>query len=110
VCKQGNPLLSSLVQEKCAVRLLKVWENVPHSCQVHFAQMAHTVWTQVYDEWIYCAPGTESMTVLCADRDPVDIPLKGGDKLPNDPTRKGYIQVALLHPMRSALANSSNHK
>jgi len=78
VCKQDKPLLSSLVQEECAVRLLKVWKTLPDSCEVHLVKLTHTVWTQVNDnEWIYCAPGTESMTVLCNDRDPVDIPLKG---------------------------------
>ena len=37
------PLLSSLVQEKCAMRLLKVWENVPDSREVNFAQLTHTM-------------------------------------------------------------------
>jgi hypothetical protein len=36
------------------------------------------------------------MTVLCADRDPVDVPLKGAGKLLIDPTYKGYSRAALL--------------
>jgi hypothetical protein len=51
--------------------------------------------------------------VLCADPDPVDIPLLvggGGGKLLYDPTCNGYSQSALLQPRRSVLANSSNHK
>ena len=68
VCRQENPLLSSLVQEECAVRLLKMWKSLPDSCEVNFVQLTHTVWTQVYDnEWIYYTPGVESLTVLCAD-------------------------------------------
>ena len=54
VCKQGKPLLSSLVQEECAVRLLKVWKTVPDSCEAHLVKLTHTVWTQLNDnEWIY---------------------------------------------------------
>jgi hypothetical protein len=45
VCKQGKPLLSSLVQEECTVRLLKMWK----CCEVHLVQLPHTVWTQVND-------------------------------------------------------------
>jgi len=111
VCKQDKPLLSSLVQEDCAVRLLKVWKTLPISCKVHLVKLTHTVWTQVNgNEWIYYAPGTESMTVLCNDRDPVDIPLKGAGKLVIDPTCKGYSKAALLQPMRSLFANSSNNR
>jgi hypothetical protein len=76
VCRQDKPLLSSLVQEECTVRLLKVWKTLPESCEVNFVQLTHTVWTQVSDnEWIYYTPEVDSMTVLCADRNPVDIPL-----------------------------------
>jgi len=46
--------------------------------------------------------------VLCSDRDPVDIPLKGAGKLIIDSTCKGYSKAALLQPMRSVLANNSN--
>ena len=111
VCKQDKPLLSSQVQEECAVRLLKMWKTLPNSCEVHFVQLTHTVWTPVNDnEWVYYAPGTDSMTVLCNDRDPVDIPLKGAGKLFIDSTCKGYSKAALLQPMRSVLVNSSKTK
>lgn len=59
-----------------------MWENVPDSCEIKFVQLAHSVWTKINDnEWIYYTPGTDNMTVLCADRDPIDIPLKGAVKL-----------------------------
>jgi hypothetical protein len=40
------------------------------------------------------------MAVLCADRDPIDLPLRGAGKLILDPTRKGYSKAALLQPVR----------
>jgi hypothetical protein len=108
VCKQEKPLLSSLVQEECAVRLLNMWKSLPESCEVNFVQLTHTVWTQVNDnEWIYYTPGVDSMTVLCTGSDPVDIPLKGAGKLTLDPTCKGYSRAALLQPMRVIKANGS---
>ena len=86
-------------------------ENLPDNCEVHLVKLTHNVWTQVDDnEWIYYAPGTEIMTVLCNDRDPVDIPLKGADKLVIESTCKGYSKAAILQPMRSLLANSSNNR
>jgi hypothetical protein len=50
------------------------------------------------------------MTVLCADRDLVDIPLKGAGRLQIDPTCKGYSGAALLQPIRVLHANSSNSR
>jgi hypothetical protein len=69
------------------------------------------VWTRVDDNgWVYYTPGTDSMTALRADRDPVDIPLNGAGKLFFDSTCKGYSKAALLQAMRSVLANSSNNR
>lgn len=91
VRQQDKPFLSSLVQEECAVQLLKVWKTLPKSCEVHFVQMTHTVCTQVNDnEWVYYTPEAESMTVLFSNCDPLDIPLKGEGKLFLKSTCKGY--------------------
>ena len=87
--------------------LLQVWKALPSSCKVNFVQLTHTMWTQVSDdEWVYYSLGSESMTMLCDDRDPVDIPLKGAGKLSLDSTCKGYSKAALLQPMCSILANN----
>jgi hypothetical protein len=51
------------------------------------------------------------MTILCADRDPLDnIPLKGAGRLSVDPTCKGYSRAALLQPLHAAKVNNSNAK
>ena len=109
VCKQNKPLLSSLTQEECAVRLLKERKNLPDSCEVHYVQLTNTVWTQINDnEWIYYVPRRDSMTILCTGQDPVDIPLKGAGRLSVDPTCKGYSRAALLQPLRAVKANKSD--
>jgi len=50
------------------------------------------------------------MTVLCADRDPIDIPLRGAGKLVLDPTCKGYSKAALLQPVRVIKAYGSRSR
>ena len=86
ICKQDKPLQSSVVQDECAVRLLQTWKTLPNSCEVHFVKLTNTVWKQINDnEWIYYVPQSDSITALCNDRDPVDITLKGADKLVLDP-------------------------
>ena len=93
------------------MRVLKVSKSLPDSCEMHFVQLTRTVWIQVNDyEWVYYAPGTDSLTMLCADRDPTAIPLQGAGKLAIDSTCKGYSKAALLQPMRSVLANGPNNR
>jgi hypothetical protein len=78
---------------------------------VHYVQLTHTVWTQINDnEWIYYVPRKDSITILCAGRDPVDVPLKGAGRLSVDSTCKGYSRAALLQPLRKGKANTSNAK
>ena len=111
VCKQSKPFLSSLVQEECAVLLLQVRRSIPNSCEVSVVKLTNTVWTQVSDnEWVYYVPGKESITVLCADRDPVDVPLRGAGKLVIRPTCKGYSKAALLQPLHSVTVKNSQYK
>jgi hypothetical protein len=66
------------------------------------------VWTQIRDtEWVYYVPSKDSITILCAVQDPVDIPLKGVGKLSVDSNCKGYRRAALLQPLRIGKANKS---
>lgn len=108
VCKQDKPLLSSLTQEECAVRLLKERRILPSRCEIHYVRVNHTIWTQVSEnEWVYYVPGRDSTTILCAD---VDVPLKGAGRLSVDPHCKGYSRAALLQPLRTPRVNWSSIK
>jgi nucleoside diphosphate kinase len=108
VCKQSKPLLSSLMQDECAVKLLKEWKKLPNDCEVNYIQLTHTVWTQISDnEWIYYVPSKDSITILCNGQDPIDIPLKGAGKLSIEPNCKGYSRAALLQPLRAGKMNTS---
>jgi hypothetical protein len=84
-----------------------MWKSLPKSCEVHLVQLTHTVWTKVHDNECLYTPGANSMKVLCADRNPIDIPLRGATKLVLDPTCKGYGKAALLQPVRVIKADGS---
>jgi hypothetical protein len=108
VCKQDKPLLSSLMQEECAVRLLNEQKTLPGNCEMYYVVLNYTVWTQICtNEWVYCVPRRNSMTILCADRDPVDVPLKGAGRLSVDPNCKGYSRTALLQLLCAVNVNTS---
>jgi len=47
---------------------------------------------------------------LCAERDPVDVPLKGAGRLSIDPNCKGYSRAALLQPLHTVRVNASSFK
>ena len=50
------------------------------------------------------------MTIFCAGRDPVDVPLKGAGRLSVGSTCKVYSRAALLQPLRAVTTNKSNTK
>ena len=47
------------------------------------------------------------MTILCAGRDPVDVPLKGDGRLSMELSCKGYNRTVLSQPLRAVNANTS---
>jgi hypothetical protein len=82
ICKQKHPLLSSYLQESCAVKLLQHRREIPKSCDTRLVQIRNTIWTQLdNNEWIYFVPTTESVTVICIGKEPIDVTLTGVGKL-----------------------------
>ena len=97
VCKQDQPLLSSHLHENCMVQLLQHRGNVPPICDKRIVDISNSVWTQLLNnEWIYFIPKRESVTVLCADKPPVDVILSGIGKLGISANCKGYGKSALF--------------
>ncbi|KDR06842.1 hypothetical protein L798_03894, partial [Zootermopsis nevadensis] len=47
ICKQKHPLLSSHLQESCAVKLLQRRREIPNSCDTRLVQVKNTIWTQL---------------------------------------------------------------
>jgi hypothetical protein len=98
ICKQTRPLLSSHMQEACAMKLLQPRKDIPKICDTRIVQLTHTIWTQLEqrNEWIYFIPLSDSISILCPDKDPMDVTLTGTGKLTIQPNCKGYSLTALL--------------
>jgi hypothetical protein len=58
----------------------------------------HTIWTQLEkrNEWVYFTPVSDSITIVCQEKEPVEIKLTGTGKLNIDSGCKGYSLTALL--------------
>jgi hypothetical protein len=97
ICRQDRPLLSSHLQEACVVKLLQPRREIPKNCETRLVQFKSTIRTQLDNNaWIYFAPIEESVTILCTDRDPVDVALTGVGKLTLDAGCKGYTSIAFM--------------
>ena len=97
VCKQNQPLLSSHLHENCMVKLLQPRGSVPHSCDKRVVEISNSVWTQLTNnEWIYFVPLSESVTILCTDKPPVDVLVLGIGKLRIGTNCKGFGKSALF--------------
>jgi hypothetical protein len=97
VCKQNQPLLSSHLHENCMVKLLQPRGSVPPSCDKRVVEISNSVWTQLTNnEWIYFVRLSESVTILCTDKPPVDVLVLGIGKLGISAYCKGYGKCALF--------------
>jgi hypothetical protein len=68
----------------------------------------HTIWTQLEkrNEWIYFIPQSDSITILCPEKEPTDVLLTGTGKLMIQPGCKGYSLTALLATQNDIQVNT----
>jgi hypothetical protein len=65
-----------------------------------------TVWIQLLNnEWIYIFPIADSVTVLCGDKEPVDVSLNGMGNLHINSGCKGYSFTVLLQTNFTVTSN-----
>lgn len=109
ICKQNHPLMSSHARESCAVKMLQPRRTIiPRSCETRVVELKSTVWIQlVNNQWIYFAPYADTVTILCNEKEPVDITLQGIGKLHINSGCKGYSTSALLQTSFTVVSNSS---
>jgi hypothetical protein len=98
VCKQQRTLFSTATVESCGVKMFQKREILPFECDRRLVHLSHTMWIQLRSNtWIYFAPDLDTITVLCNDRSPVDVGLKGVGRLQVHPGCKGYGTTAILY-------------
>jgi hypothetical protein len=80
------------MQEVCVMKLLQTRIDIPKICDTRIVQLTHPIWTQLEqrNEWIYFIPLSDSITILCPDKNPIDITPRGMGKLMVEPNCKGY--------------------
>ena len=97
VCKQNQPLHSSHLYENCMVKLLQPRGSVSRICEKRIVEISNSVWTQLANhEWIYFVPSSESITILCMEKPPVDVIVSGIGKLGINANCKSYGKSALF--------------
>jgi hypothetical protein len=111
ICTQKHPLLSSHLHESCAVKLLQQEVEIPKNCDTRLAQVKNTIWTQLdNNEWLYFAPVAKRVTVLCNDRDPLDVTVTGVGKITLHERCKGYSAFAHLQSSLIIKAKALNQE
>jgi hypothetical protein len=61
------------------------------------------------NKWIYFIPSSESITILCPEREPIDVTLTVTGKLSIQSSCKGYSLTALLTTTNDIKVNNSKH-
>ena len=96
VCKQNQPLLSSQLHENYMVKFLQPRGSVPPSCDKRVVEISNSVRTQLTNEWIYFVLLSESVTILCMDKPPVDVLISGIGKLGISTNCKGLWKICII--------------
>jgi hypothetical protein len=93
------------------VKLLQPRRNIPHSCDKRVMEISNSVWTQLENnEWIYFVPTSESTTIPCTDRVPVDVTLTEIEKLGIVAGCRGYSKSALLQTHSVSTINGTKYE
>jgi hypothetical protein len=107
VCTHQHTLLSTIAMESCAVSLFLKRDTLPPVCETRVVKLTNTVWTQLSNNaWIFYAPQSDVITLLCQDVRSVDVSLTGIGRLQILPACKGYSPRTLLH-VTSVIGNAS---
>jgi hypothetical protein len=77
ICEQEFPLFISHSASDCEVLMLQLIRTVPKTCAQSILELKETLWITLNDNsWIYVAPATTRMTILCSDQNPTDIEIE----------------------------------
>jgi hypothetical protein len=109
ICKQSQPLLNSHLRESSLVKMLQPRVSIPRSCDTRIVSITHPVWTKLEkrNEWIYFIPNSDSVTIVCAHREPLEIIIGHTGKLAIQAGCRGYTKTALLSTMNEIKVNVS---
>jgi hypothetical protein len=97
VCKQNQRLVFSHLHENCMVILLEPRGSVPPSCDKGMVEISNSVLTQLTNnKWLNFVPTSESITVRCVGKPPVNVLVSAIGKLRKCANCKGFDNSALF--------------
>jgi hypothetical protein len=97
------------VDEECEAQMIQPIHSIPASCSQRIAELKHTLWTQLNNnEWLYVAPKSDILTVLCSRHKPTDVTLLGTGKLQLNPLCKAYGSRILIRSHSTFVTNRTN--
>ena len=74
--------------------------TLPAVCDTRLVRLSRTLWTQLtHNIWIYFAPRSDVITLLCQNGNPVDVTFRGVGELQIRAGCKGYGTAAILYSL-----------
>ena len=108
ICKQTHPLLSSCSLDSCAVKTLQPLRGVPTGCETRVVHLSNTLWIPLQsNSWIYFAPHVDTTTILCRNRQHIDVNLVGVGRLSVLAGCKGYRVSVVLQANSVMISNAT---
>jgi hypothetical protein len=82
LCKQDFPLFSSHMSTDCEVQVLQPIRLVPQGCTRKVVEVRETLWVPLRENtWMYVAPMSEELTVICTGQQPTTVEIKASGML-----------------------------
>ena len=109
VCKQSQPVQLTHLDEECEAQMFEPIRSIPASCSQRIVELNHTLWTQLdNNEWVFVAPKSDVLTVLCSKHEPTDVKLLGTGKLQLNPMCKAYGNRILIQSHSTLVTNRTS--
>ena len=109
ICKQTQPVQLTHLDEECEAQMIQTLSSIPSSCSQRIVELNQTLWTQLdNNEWLYVAPKSDVLTVLCNKHEPTDVRLLGTGKLKLNGMCKAYGSRILIQSHSTLSTNRIN--
>jgi hypothetical protein len=109
VCKQRFPLQVSHTTSDCEAQLLQPIRAIPKGFTKRILELRETLWTPLRDNsWIFMAPVTNHITVICPGQEPTEIEIKGSGTLTFLADCTGYGEKILIRSITTHSVNRTN--
>jgi hypothetical protein len=107
VCKEEIPIHTYIPETDCESTLLHPSTiKIPYHCEYRFLKLKHTLWIPLHlsNEWLYVAPESETLTVLCPE-ETTTLKIQTKGKLTLNAGCKGYTSYVTLYSMSAITTN-----